>query len=283
MTRICNEARPGIKRYVLVPITVAVAIVFALPLVWMLMGSLRDPSEIMPSLSPLSWRSIVPHRITIDAYAGLWSSGFVRAVLNSLVVAGGTVAAGLVICSLAGFALSAVDFPGRNVVFGLVVLSFMVPFDAVAIPLFRVLRAVGLNNTFSALIAPGIGNGLAIFLLRQFFLAVPRQLVEAARMDGASLFRIFISIYVPLSKPALISAGIILFMFQWQAYLWPLIIVSDPSMRVGPVALAQFSNQFDFDLSQLFAGAVVLSAIPAAVLWRFQRYFVGSLSTAGIK
>ncbi|WP_291295442.1 carbohydrate ABC transporter permease [Elioraea sp.] len=263
--------------------TLLVAALFALPIVWMLVSSLRDPADILRSLSPLGWRAIVPDEIVLDAYVDLWETGFVRAVVNSLVVAVGTVAIGLTICSLAAFALSVIAFPGRNLVFGLVVLSFMIPFDAVAIPLFRVFRTANLHDGYLALILPGIGNGLAIFLLRQFFLGIPIELVEAARIDGASLLRIFFHVYLPLSRPALISAGIILFMFQWQAYLWPLIIISDPSMRVGPVALAQFSNQFDFNLSQLFAGAVVLSVIPALLLLRFQRQFVGSIATTGIK
>lgn len=283
MTHICSQASPRTRRFVLAPIAVLIAILFALPIVWMLTSSLRDPQEILRSLYPLGWESILPGEITFQAYSDLWNSGFIRAVLNSVIVAAGTVVIGLVICSLAAFALSALRFPGRNVVFAVVVLSFMIPFDAVAIPLFGLFRSVDLHNTYAALILPGIGNGLAIFLLRQFFLGIPPQLVEAARIDGASLFKIFLHVYLPLSRPALISAGIILFMFQWQAYLWPLIIISDPEMRVGPVALAQFSNQFDFDLSQLFAGAVVLSIIPALILLRFQRYFVGSLSSSGIK
>ena len=283
MTTVCHEARPATRRYVLAPLTLAIGIAFALPVVWMLIGSLRYPSEILGSLSPLGWSAIIPDEIRFDAYVTLWRSGFFLAVMNSLVVAVATVAIGLVICSLAAFALSAITFPGRTAVFAVVVLSFMIPFDAVAIPLFRVFRAVDLHNTFLALILPGIGNGLAIFLLRQFFLGIPKQLVEAARIDGASLFKIFWYIYLPLSRPAMISAGIILFMFQWQAYLWPLIIISNPELRVGPVALAQLSNQFDFDLSQLFAGAIVLSIIPALLLLRFQRFFVGSLATSGIK
>lgn len=283
MATICNQARPATRRYILAPLTVLVALVFALPVIWMLAGSLRAPSEILSSLSPLGWRALIPSEFRFDAYVNLWQSGFLGAVLNSLIVAVGTVVIGLAICALAAFALSAIPFPGRTAIFGIIVLSFMIPFDAVAIPLFRVFRSVNMHNTFWALILPGIGNGLAIFLLRQFFLGIPKQLVEAARIDGASLFKIFWYIYLPLSRPALISAGIILFMFQWQAYLWPLIIISDPSMRVGPVALAQFSNQFDFDLSQLFAGAMVLSVIPAILLLRFQRYFVGSLATSGIK
>ncbi|MCU0899355.1 MAG: carbohydrate ABC transporter permease [Cypionkella sp.] len=283
MATICNQARPATRRYILAPLTVLVAVVFSLPILWMLVGSLRDPSEILSSLSPLGWDALVPSEIRFDAYVNLWHSGFLRAVLTSLIVAVGTVIVGLIICSLAAFALSAIPFRGRTGIFAIIVLSFMIPFDAVAIPLFRVFRAVDLHNTLFALILPGIGNGLAIFLLRQFFLGIPKQLVEAARIDGASLFKIFWYIYLPLSRPALISAGIILFMFQWQAYLWPLIIISDPALRVGPVALAQFSNQFDFDLSQLFAGAMVLSIIPALILLRFQRYFVGSLATSGIK
>lgn len=283
MLTISSDARLWTRRLVLAPIAFVTAAAFALPIVWMLASSLRDPQEILRALDPLGWRSLVPDAITFQAYGELWRSGFVRAVVNSVVVSAGTVAIGLVVCSLAAFALAVLRFPGRDAVFAVVVLSFMIPFDAVAIPLFGLFRSVDLHNTYTALILPGVGNGLAIFLLRQFFLGIPPQLVEAARIDGASLLKIFWHIYVPLSRPALISAGIILFMFQWQAYLWPLIIVSDPAMRVGPVALAQFSNQFDFDLSQLFAGAVVLSTIPAFVVLRFQRYFVGSIATSGIK
>jgi ABC-type glycerol-3-phosphate transport system permease component len=283
MATTCSQAHSRTRRFVLAPIGLLVTLLFALPILWMLTSSLRDPQEILRSLYPLGWQSIVPSEVTFQAYRDLWESGFVRAVLNSVIVATGTVVVGLTICSLAAFALSALRFPGRNLVFAAVVLSFMIPFDAVAIPLFGLFRSVDLHNTYLALILPGIGNGLAIFLLRQFFLGIPHQLVEAARIDGASLLKIFLHIYLPLSRPALISAGIILFMFQWQAYLWPLIIISDPELRVGPVALAQFSSQFDFDLSQLFAGAVVLSIIPALILLRFQRYFVGSLSSSGIK
>ncbi len=283
MTDSASQASPRTRRFVLAPLAVLIAVVFALPILWMLTSSLRDPQEILRSLDPLGWRSLVPARVTLDAYLNLWDSGFGRAVVNSIIVSTATVVVGLVICSLAAFALAVLTFPGRNLVFAAVVLSFMIPFDAVAIPLFGLFRSANLHNTYAALILPGIGNGLAIFLLRQFFLGIPIQLVEAARIDGASLLKIFLHVYVPLSRPALISAGIILFMFQWQAYLWPLIIISDQEMRVGPVALAQFSSQFDFDLSQLFAGAVVLSIIPAVILLRFQRYFVGSLSSSGIK
>jgi ABC-type glycerol-3-phosphate transport system permease component len=278
-----SEASLWTRRFVLGPLAILIAFFFALPILWMLTGSLREPQEILRSLDPLGWHSLVPSEITPSAYVDLWSTGFARAVVNSIVVSLGTVVVGLTICSLAAFALSVLSFPGRNLVFAAVVLSFMIPFDAVAIPLFGLFRSADLHNSFAALILPGIGNGLAIFLLRQFFLGIPIQLVEAARIDGASLFKIFLHVYLPLSKPALIAAGIILFMFQWQAYLWPLIIISDPEMRVGPVALAQLSNQFDFDLSRLFAGAVVLSILPAAILLRFQRYFVGSLSSSGIK
>lgn len=124
---------------------------------------------------------------------------------------------------------------------------------------------------------------MAIFLLRQFFLGIPTELCEAAQVDGASWWTILFRVYVPLAQPALIGASLIFFVAQWQAFLWPLLVVSDPNLNLAPIALSQFLGQYNFDFGQLFAGAFVLSIIPVIILLPLQRYFTQSVATTGSK
>lgn len=273
-----------IRLWVLTPMAVIVSGFFLLPLWWIVISAFRPERDIFRYLSPLDPRVLIPDRVTLENFATLFEGQFLRATVNSLVVAGVTVVVGLVICSLAAYALSALQFRGREVVFAIVVVGFLVPFDAVAIPLGETFRDWGLRNTYAALILPGVGNGLAVFAIRQFFLGIPDELREAARVDGAGPLRVLFHIYLPLSRPALIGAGLVLFVFQWQAYLWPLIVVSDVELQVGPVVLAQLQGQaeYGFDPGQIFAGTFVLAVIPVLALLRFQRYFTQSLASSGI-
>ena len=167
--------------------------------------------------------------------------------------------------------------------FSIIVLSFLVPFEAIAIPLSRNFSDWGLTNTLPALILPGLGNGLAVFTLRQFFLGIPQTLSEAAHVDGASWFRIFWSIYLPLTRPALIGAGLILFLFQWQAYLWPILVTSKAELDLAPVAIAKAFGAFTTDYGRVFAETAILAIIPAIVLLALQRYFVTSVASTGSK
>lgn len=260
-----------------------IALLFALPALWMLSSALRPNAEIFADLSPLTVWSILPRHVTTANVAGLFATGFARAVANSLAVTAITTAGGLVMAVLAGFALAVMRFPGRDAAFAFFVVGFSVPFDAVAVPLSAQVRAAGLANTYVGLALAGLGNGFAIYLLRQFFAAIPASLAEAARIDGAGWVRIALSVYLPLARGPVVAAGLTLFVFQWQAYLWPLLVASDPRMQVGPVALAglvSLSGVVDF--SQMFAGALVLSVVPAALMLWLQRFFVQSISRAGI-
>ncbi|MEU6714411.1 carbohydrate ABC transporter permease [Nonomuraea sp. NPDC046802] len=260
-----------------------IGLAFALPLLWALSSSLRGGSEIFQHISRLSWETLVPVNPTLGNYASLVTGDFGRAILNSLIVALVTVAAGLLISAAAAFGLSALRFKGQGALFAIVVLSFLIPFDAIAIPLATLFRDWDLNNTYAGLILPGLGHGLAIFLLRQFFLAVPGELVEAARIDGLGWFGVFTRIYLPLSRPALVSAGLTLFIFQWQSYVWPLLIGTDTAHQLGPIALANMRGQFAIDYGQLFAGSIVLTIIPLLIILRFQRHFTQSIATTGLK
>lgn len=256
---------------------------FGLPLVWMLASSLRASDEIFSNLATLSWRMIIPQEWTVDNYVTLFAGEFARAAGNSVLVTAVTVFVGLVISALAAFALSVLRFRGAKVVFSVVVLSFLIPFDAIAIPLANLFRDWDLANTYTGLILPGLANGFAIFILRQHFMGIPGELAEAARVDGLSWFGIFWRIYLPLSKPALIGAGFTLFLFQWGAYLWPLLTGTAPDKVLGPIALANLSGQFSVDFGAIFAGSVLLTIVPAVLLLLFQRHFTESLAATGSK
>lgn len=264
-------------------LTAAVASFFVLPLIWLVASALRTGDETLGQAASLSWRAFWPHGATLDNFRSMVDSGFMRNLGNSVLVAAATVAIGLLVCAMAAFALAAIEFPGRDVVFGVVVVSFLVPFEAIAIPLSDAVRSWGLTDTYAALILPGVGNGLAIFTLRQFFLGVPKELREAAEIDGAGWARIFWSIYVPLSRSALIGAGLILFLFQWQSFLWPVLVVDSDSMDLAPVTLAKTFGAFTNDYGRTFAETVTISVIPAVLLLALQRYFVSSLKTSGSK
>jgi len=260
-----------------------VGLAFVLPLWWISISAFRPEEDIFRYLSPVTWQTLFPDRFSVEHLVALWESPFTRALFNSLFVAAVTVLGGLVVCTLAAFALAVIEFPGRSIVFTIMIVSFLIPFDAIALPLYYVMRGFQLQNTYLGLILPGIGNGLAVFMLRQFFLAMPKELREAAMVDGMGWFQIFWRIYLPLTTPALISAGLIMFIFQWQAYLWPLLIAPATEFKVAAVAIAQFSSTFGTAYGPIMAGAMFISLIPMVILVVFQRYFTSSVAATGSK
>ncbi len=278
--------RRELSRWGRVPLVVLVPVVSILwlaPLAWTVAAGLRPSEDVFRSFRSLSWRTFIPDSVTIDNLTSITGGTLGRAIGNSLIVAGATVVVGLVMSAMAAYALTAFRFRGRGVVFAVVVLAFMVPFEALAIPLADAARTVGLDNSYIGLILPGLGNGLAIFLLRQFYLDIPGELAEAASIDGAGAWRVFWHVYVPLTGPAMVGAGIIIFVFQWQAYLLPLLLTTNPSMDVGSVALARLFGQYGVDWGLLFAGAAVLCLVPAVILLAFQRTFTASIVGSAVK
>lgn len=258
-------------------------LIFFIPIYWVSISAFRAEEDIFRFLSPLTLWTWVPLDPTLEHIIGVWRSPFARAILNSVFVAAATVIGGLAVCALAAFALSVMEFRGRNAVFSLMVVSFLIPFDAIAVPLYYIMRGFQLQNNYLGLILPGVGNGLAVFLLRQFFLGIPRELREAALVDGMSWLGMFWRVYLPLSVPALISAAIILFIAQWQAYLWPLLIAPANDYKVAAVAIAEFSTAYDVSFGLIFAGALFVSLIPMVVLVGFQQFFTASVASTGGK
>jgi putative chitobiose transport system permease protein len=262
---------------------VLAAVAVVLPLWWVLVSSTRPGNTFVNYLTPLSWKAFVPAGGDLSNYRVLLSGEFTRALLNSFVVAGATVVLGLLVAILAAYALAILDFPGRGAVFAFVIVVSMVPFDAIAIPLSGLFTDWRLDDSYAGLVLPALANGFAIFVLRQFFLGVPQELFDAAEVDGLSKFGALWRIVLPLSKPALIGAGLMLFLSQWQAYLWPLLIGTSPDKQLAPIALANLSTLYSVDLGQILAGSFVLSVIPMVLLLFFQRQYTESLSTTGMR
>ena len=268
---------------VLTVVAILISLAFLVPVLWLLASAFRTSTETFASSSPLSWHVLWPKEFTLVNLESAVDAGFLNALGNSLLVAIVTVILGLGVSAMAAFALAVIPFRGRSITFSIVVLSFLVPFEAIAIPLSRSFSDWGLTNTLIALILPGLGNGLAVFTMRQFFLGIPHSLSEAAHLDGANWFRIFWSVYIPLTRPALIGAGLILFLFQWQAYLWPILVTSRQELDLAPVAIAKAFGAFTTDYGRVFAETAILAIIPAIVLLALQRYFVTSVASSGSK
>jgi putative chitobiose transport system permease protein len=274
--------RPWLRRLWTAVAAVA-GIVAVLPLLWILASALKPSNDIFSGFSPLTPQVLFPSSITFDNFTSLFTSSFMLALFNSLFVVAATVIVGVGLSALAAYGLTAFTFRGQGVLFAIVVVSFLIPFDAVALPLAELFRSWGLSNTYVGLILPGVGNGFAIFLLRQFFLGIPRELLEAARVDGMGEFRIFWRIVLPMSKPALISAGQLIFVFQWQSFLWPLLVATNPSKTLAPIALANFAGAFNVNFGLMFAGCILTVIFPVAVLFYAQRYFTASVASTGSK
>lgn len=279
-----STRQPAAKRALVHLGYILVALVFVFPLWFALVSSLRPADDIFRYSSPFTLQALYPTEPTLAAYREIFvGKGFGRAILNTFFVAAATVVIGIVIAALAGFAFARIEFPGRNLLFVLTVVTFMVPFEGIAIPLYDLVGQLGWIDSYAALIAPGVANGVAIFLFRQFFAEIPQDLVDAARLDGAGWLTVLVQIFLPLSWPVVIGASLLLFLFQWESFLWPLIAVRSEQFKVVQVALSDFQLQFQTLWDQLFAASVVAAVIPLLILLPLQRYYVRSLVGTGIK
>ena len=255
------------------------ALAMLFPFIWMVLTSLKPETEVVafpPKLIPQVW--------SIDSYISVWQRiPFGRFFANSLVFAGGVTLISLTLDSMTAFALSRLALPGRDAIFVVVLIALMLPFQVTFIPLYVTVYQLGWLNSFSGLIIPRATNAFGIFMLRQFFMTLPRELDEAARVDGASNFYIYSRIILPLSVPALATLAIFHFMYNWNDYLWPLLITSSADMRTLPAGLALFMGQHVIEYSVIMAGAT-LALAPLVVAFLFVRqHFVRSIAMTGLK
>ncbi len=249
------------------------------PFLWMLSTSLKSTKAIFRF--PPDW---IPAQPTLAHYQKLFETlDFLTPFKNTVIVAVAITFLSLLICSMAGYAFAKFRFPGRDKLFIGLLGTLMVPGQITMIPVFLLLNKLRLLNSYPGLILPGLASAFSIFFMRQFIRTIPDELLEAARIDGASERYIFFKIVLPLCKPALATLGIFNFTGSWNSFLWPLIIASSEKMYTLPVAIANLGGQYQTDYGLQMAGAVVV-IVPIIIVFLFaQKYFIKGITLSGLK
>lgn len=270
--------RPGIKLAAYILLTVGV-VPMLVPFVWMVSSAFKPLPEVMRI--PPTW---VPEHPTFANFVAIFQQlPFGRYLLNSVLVAAIVVAGVLVVSAMGGYAFSKFQFPGREVLFILMLASLMVPFQVRMIPLYLISIKLRLVDTLLGVAFPWLFDAFGIFLMRQFIHTIPSELMEAARIDGAGELRIFGQIVLPLIKPALAALGIFTLVGNWEEFLWPLIVTSSDASRTIPVGLQRFSEQYMSNIHWQMAGAVVAVAPLIVAFFFFQRQFIQGITLTGLK
>jgi multiple sugar transport system permease protein len=279
VSRGSSLALPRWQTALLTITTVAIAAVMLLPLVWMVLTSFKPETEIV-QFPPRLW----PESITFSHYVDVWERiPFARLYLNTIIFAGTVTVVSVLLDSMTAYALARLEFRGRNVVFVFILVMLMMPFQVTLVPLYDLLANIGWTDTLHGLIVPRATNAFGIFFLRQFFLSLPKDLEDAARVDGAGEFSIYRRIIMPLSWPALLTLALFHFMYNWNDLLWPLLINQAADRQTLPSGLAQFMGQHVVEYGLLMA-ASVMALLPVVVFFLvIQRRFVEGVATTGLK
>ncbi len=258
----------------------AVAVLLTVfPFAWMIMASFMPAGE--ASDYPMRW---LPSAPTLEHYQTLFSRlDLCRYAVNSAFIALAVTLASLCLNSMAGYAFAKLAFAGRELVFRGLVLTLLVPGQVTMLPLFMVLKSLGLINSYWGVILPGMASVFGIFLVRQYALSIPDSLLDAARIDGAGEWRIYRSIVLPLCKPVLLTLAVFTFLGTWNDFLWPLVVLTDSRLHTLPVALANLSGEHVQDTELMMAGSV-LTVLPVIVLYALlQRYYIQGILLGSVK
>ncbi len=286
--------RKGIcKKICLYVIMTLLAFIFIFPFLIMVFTAFKSPAELQQP-----YFTLFPRKFTWENFTGAMTSGnWPRYFFNSTVVTGATVVISIFFNSMAAYAFSRLEFPGRNILFGFSLIALMIPEQVIMIPVFLRLKTfpllggnnvwgvggTGLLNTYAGLILPFVAHPFGVFLCRQSFLSLPKALDEAAVLDGCSRFRIFWNIYLPLSKPTLVTLGLLKAVTTWNQYTWPLILTNSDEMKTVQLALSNFSTEFVTNWGYVMA-ATTLIILPVTILFLcLQKYYVSGIVSSGIK
>jgi multiple sugar transport system permease protein len=249
-----------------------------LPLLWMFSTAFKQTSAfyVYPP-------SFFPEHPTLSNFTDVFKLGAGRALGNSIIVAGAMTFIVVITSTMAGYALAKISFPGRSFVFAALLSGLMIPWEITIVPLYIFIVKMGWVNTYHGVVLPMCATPLGIFIMRQFLQSIPDELIDAARLDGASEFAIFRQIIVPLSRPAIAALATIMFLSAWGAFLWPLLASSQNNMQTLPVAIALLQQQYTSSYGLMMAGATVAFIPALATFLAFQRYFVQGITMSGFK
>ncbi|MEQ8819052.1 MAG: carbohydrate ABC transporter permease [Sumerlaeia bacterium] len=256
---------------------IALLALFIGPFVWMTLIALQEGGAAMDI-------SLRPADMTLENFAAVWKNYAIgRAFLNSVLVALAVVALNVVICSLAAYPLARMDFPGNKLIFLLILSTLMLPVQLYMIPLYELALALRLDDTLTAVVLPAAAGALGIYIIRQYYATIPRDLEEAARIDGANEFAIWFRVMLPLTKPAVAAMAIFVFVQNWSNFLWPLIVLKSQEKYTLPLALFELEGVFEANTRYIYAGSFIAIAPILLFFLFFQRWFLGGLSMGAVK
>lgn len=273
----------GLKKSVKYIILIFICVIFLFPLAWAIVCSVKPEAEILSY--PPKW---IPETFTLSNYTTVLEKyTYLAWAQNSLITAVAGTLMILAFSSLAAYALGRFEFKGKKVIYGIIIAMLLIPIQAYMIPLYLMCAKLGLLNNYAAIIFPSAANVTSIFILTSFFKGLPKELEEAARIDGCGEFRIFAQIMLPLSKPALSTVTILTFIANWNSFLWPMIAMRDDNLKTLPVGIAQFmgsvNSNAQFQYGTALAGCC-MAVIPTMIVFLvLQRYFVEGIASSGIK
>ncbi|MDR2371370.1 MAG: carbohydrate ABC transporter permease [Treponema sp.] len=261
-----------------------VTVVTVFPLLWGVASSLRPDEELFQYIIPFSSKTLIPQKLTFEAYRILFGEfDFLRPIRITLVVTVLTIFFGCIVNGVAAFAFATFKFRFKNVIYTIVLLSFMIPFESIAMPLYNVVNQFKWVDSIYGLVVPSVADGLVLFLFTQFFRDIPVSLIEAARVDGANWAAVFIRIILPGSVPVFVTAGLMIFMNQWNSYLWPLLIARTKRFQMIQIALSSFRGEHFTLWACVYAGSIISALIPLFLFLPFQKYFVQGIVSSGVK
>ena len=264
------------KWWLYIPATLF-AIITVYPMLWTLCGAVNTESQ-------LGRISVIPAGVSFENFAAIFRDyDFLHYIGNTMIYALVVTVLSLLVNSLAAYSLARLRFKGRSLAFYLILSTMMIPFTVTMIPLFLVVRDMGLINSLAALILPSIAGGFGIFMLRQFYMSIPKDLEEAAQIDGLSFFGIYWRVILPLSKPIMLTMGLFAYLACWNSYLWPLIVNTGEEFWVITTGIASFAADRNTDWNMILTGATV-SMIPTAILFAlFQKNLIEGVKFSGMK
>jgi multiple sugar transport system permease protein len=276
-TRRWGRGRRAAQKTTLFALLATISIVTIVPLLWMISIAFKTRKEAYQL-------KLIPDQFTIANFKYVLTEvPFPRYMLNSFIVSTTVTILALFFHSMAGYALARLRFPGRDAIFLAMFATFLISQPVIIVPLFILVRSLGMLDSYAGLIIPSIFNAFGIFLLRQFYLGVPRELEEAAIIDGAGYFRVYWSIILPLSRPILSALAILFFLANWNSFLWPLTITNDQNLWMVQVAIASFHQQYNSSWNYIMAASTVVALPTLAMFVIFQKRIIESIKTSGIK